>query len=173
MSARQPGAERPEVLPMLGLNGRKTANLIDVAPGHLVLLKSGLAIRAFEPLPPELCQPPANVLVFLGAGQAPLASPINDMRRKCIDFGAPEIRGSAEFDSAFSLDPQHSRPGNVAIDDQGTCVICRDTENNQELWLDVATGCVGPQRTDTWYVPRWSLGIRDAEGEFRPLYSWP
>lgn len=170
MNARQPSADRPEVLPMLALNGLKAANLVDVGPGRLILLKSGLAIRAIEPLLPEIRQPPVNLLVFLEAGKAPLASPLRDTRRKCIDLGAPEIRAPARL-SVFSLEPHYSRPGNVVIDDEGAWIICQDTENSEELWLDVSTGHVHPQRRDAWYVPTWSLGIRDAEGEFCPLYS--
>jgi hypothetical protein len=156
---------------MLALNGMKTVDLTDVELGHLVLLKTGLAIRALEPFPPELPQPPVNVLVFLEAGKPPLASPLQNIRRKCIDFGALEIRAPAEVGS-FSPDTQYSRPGAVAIADDGTWIICQETDNNMDLWLQVSTGVVGPRRMDVWYVSRWSLGICDAEGEFRPLYSW-
>jgi hypothetical protein len=170
MNARQSGTERPENLPMLALNGLKTANLLEVEPGHLILLKSGLAIRAIEPFLTDVRRQPINLLVFLEAGKAPLASPLREVRRKCIDLGAPEIRASADL-GIFSLDPQHSRPGTVAIDDEGAWIICQETENNQDSWLRLATGKVGPLRTDPWYVLTWSLGIRDAEGEFWPMYS--
>ena len=170
MNALQPSAEPPEVLRTLALNGLKTANLIEVGPGRLILLKSGLAIRAIEPLPPEISRPPVNLLVFLEANKVPLASPLRDTRRKCIDLGAPEIRAAAKL-SVFSLEPHYSRPGNVVIDDDGAWIICQETENSEELWLNVSTGHVHAQRRDAWYVPTWSLGIRDAEGEFCPLYS--
>lgn len=161
---------------MFLLNEMKTVALGTVAPGNLIILKRGgkfgLGLLGEDPGPKLLQNPPMRVFVDLTTRTVPMLYQLQVISAICIDLGKPQVRTTGDSE-LFSANPQYSRPGNIAIDDTGTWLICQDTRISAESWLSISRGAVGHQRGDVAYVSQWELGVLDAEGEFWRLYAQP
>jgi hypothetical protein len=170
---------------MISLDKVKTVELGRVAAGHLVLVKTPssvlrLALLALDP-PRDATAPPVSVLAYLDAGAVPEVNPLQTHRAPCIDLGAATLRVAPTIGS-FSLDHRLSVAGNLAIDQVGVTIICRDARTGAEARVHIPTGVIhdphNPHRPPqdpgaVWYAPVWELGIADADGEFRKWYEPP
>lgn len=161
---------------MFLLNNLKSVAIGSVAPGNLIILRHGAglspAIIGSDRGPKLDKDPPATVIVDLEPGNAPVLYPPQNTSAKCIDLGKPEVRAAGEKGEWLTLDTKYSRPGNIAIEEAGAWIICQDARNSIEAWLKIPTGDIGPQCVDVFYVCRWELGVRDADGKFLRLYLY-
>jgi hypothetical protein len=149
---------------MISLNDIKTVNHQTASAAHLVILRDAgrLAIVATDRIPQ---------LVHFIPNAAPQVAPwLADQQAPVVDLGVAAFRTRCELDT-FSWDTQYSKPGNAAVDEEGAWVICVDSTDQSEAWLNIKTGRIDAPRLKAWYVPQWELGIYSTNGEFQALYA--